>query len=135
MLANGDSLLLGSRVGRLKGFGDRLMLDPVIYEVNEAGHIVWTWRASRHLGELGFTSMRLQIMEGEASADYLHMNDMQVLGPNHWAASGDQRFASDNILISSRNSNVLAIISRETGRIVWRFSPDSRNADTPMRTC
>ncbi|MGH8228512.1 MAG: aryl-sulfate sulfotransferase [Steroidobacteraceae bacterium] len=124
LLRNGDTLLLGNRVGPLPGFGHhRLMLDPVIYEVNRTGRIVWTWRASQHLPGLGFPPARLKVMEREAAADYLHMNDMQDLGPNHWAASGDARFAPDNVLITSRNSNVMAIISHSTGEIVWRVGP------------
>lgn len=124
LLANGETLVLGSRVGPLPGFGTRAMLDPVIYEVNRAGHIVWRWRASEHLAELGFTGARLKMLEDESAADYLHMNAMAPLGRNHWAAAGDSRFAPDNILISSRNGNFLAIISRNTGRIVWRLGPD-----------
>ena len=122
-LSNGDTLILGNVVTRLQGFGERMMLDPVIYEVNDAGRIVWSWRASQHLKGLGFSGARLKLMERDAPADYLHMNAMHALGPNHWAASGDRRFAPDNILISSRNANFLAIISRRTGHIVWRLGP------------
>ena len=124
LLSNGDTLLLANKVGRLKGFGTRVMLDPVIYEVNKAGRIVWIWRASNHLDEFGFTPAQLKLIRSGKAADYLHFNDMEVLGPNHWAKSGDARFAPDNILISSRNANFIAIISRETGKIVWRVGPD-----------
>ena len=130
-LANGDTLLLSNRVAHLAGFGRRLMLDPVIYEVDPKGRIVWSWRASQHLGEMGFTGTRLTRLEREAGADYLHMNAMTPLGPNRWAASGDARFAPDNILISSRNANFLAIISRKTGRIVWRLGPHFPQAKHP----
>lgn len=126
LLANGNTLLLANRVGRLKAFGRRIMLDPVIYEVDRAGQIVWSWRASQHLRQLGFTAARLSVMRRDASADYLHMNAMAVLGPNHWAASGDKRFTPGNILISSRNANFIAIISRKTGRVVWRLGPNFR---------
>ena len=124
LLPNGDTLLLSSRVTRLKGFGDRAMLDPVIYEIDSGGRIVWRWVASEHLRELGFTGSRLRVMERKADADYLHMNTASELGPNRWAAAGDSRFAPDNVLISSRDGNFIAIISRKTGRIVWRIGPD-----------
>lgn len=126
LLRNGDTLILGNLVTRLKGFGRRMMLDPVIYEVNKAGRVIWHWRASRHLKGLGFSGARLKLMEREAPADYLHMNAMHVLGPNHWATSGDMRFAPSNILISSRNANFLAIISHKTGHVVWRLGPKFR---------
>ena len=48
---------------------------------------------------------------------------MQVLGPNHWAAHGDERFAPDNVMISSRDANIVAIIDKGTGAIVWHLGP------------
>ncbi|MGH8143863.1 MAG: aryl-sulfate sulfotransferase [Steroidobacteraceae bacterium] len=124
LLPNGDVLLLANKVGRLSGFGNRLMLDDVIYEVTRDGRIVWTWKASQHLAEFGFTAAQLKLLQRVSAQDYLHMNDMQVLGSNHWEHSGDQRFAADNILISSRNANFIAIISRSSGKIVWRIGPN-----------
>jgi Arylsulfotransferase (ASST) len=130
-LANGDALILGAYVRRMRRFGNRPMVDSIIYEVNPAGGTVWTWKAADHLAELGFTGRRWQSLLRESSADYLHLNDMEVLGPNHWAASGDRRFAPDNVLIGSRNANFLAIISRRTGRIVWRMGPEFRPPGHP----
>lgn len=123
LLPDGDTLLLSNRVARIAGFGNRNMLDAVIYEVNSSGRIIWSWTASQHLGGLGFSGARLRVMERRSDADYLHMNAAHTLGPNHWAAAGDRRFAPGNILISSRNANFIAIISRKTGRIVWRLGP------------
>lgn len=37
---------------------------------------------------------------------------------------GDERFHPDNLIIDARNANILAIISKETGDIVWRVGPD-----------
>lgn len=124
LLANGDTLLLANRVGPLKGFGARQMLDPVIYEVNRSGKIVWSWAASQHLDEFGFTPAELALLKSASSQDYLHFNDMEVLGPNHWEKSGDVRFAAENIVISSRNANFIAIVSRKTGKVVWRLGPN-----------
>ena len=122
-LPNGDTLILGSRVDQPKVLGRRLVFDPVIYDVNKAGHVVWTWKASQHLKGLGFTGAKLELLARGTDPDYLQMNDMRTLGPNRWAASGDKRFAPDNIIVSSRTGNFLAIISRKTGHIVWRMGP------------
>ena len=54
----------------------------------------------------------------------MHINSMCVLGENKWYDQGDERFHPDNIIIDARNSNILAIISKETGDIVWRVGPD-----------
>ncbi|HEX4051131.1 MAG TPA: aryl-sulfate sulfotransferase [Steroidobacteraceae bacterium] len=124
LLPNGDTLLLGNKIGSLPGFGARAMMDDVIYEVNKAGQIVWTWAAAAHLAQFGFTASQLDLLKRVAAVDYLHMNAMQELGPNHWAEAGDERFSPDNIMISSRNANFIAIISRRTGNIVWRLGPN-----------
>ncbi len=123
LLPNGDTLLLSDTVGEIPGFGKRVMLDPTIYEVDSHGRLVWTWKASQHLKGLGFVGAKLLLLERESAPDYLHMNAMQALGPNRWEAAGDRRFEQHNILISSRNADFVAIISRQTGRVVWRLGP------------
>jgi len=53
------------------------------------------------------------------------MNTLSVLGENHWYdETGDERFNPENIIISSRTANFIAIISRATGNIVWKAGPD-----------
>lgn len=46
------------------------------------------------------------------------------MGPNKWYATGDERFHPENIIWDARESNILAIISKETGKIVWKIGPD-----------
>jgi hypothetical protein len=136
-LANGDTLILSSDATRLAGFGDRKMTDDVIYEVDQAGKTVWSWRASDHLDQFGFSPEQMMFLRHTAGADYLHLNAMEVLGPNHWAAHGDKRFAPTNIMISSRDANIVAIIDKGTGDIVWHLGPDypPRGSDyTPETT-
>jgi hypothetical protein len=123
-LANGDTLILSSRARKLPGFGDRKMTDDVVYEVDPSGKIVWSWSAADHLAQFGFTPAELELVRHASSLDFLHINAMQVLGPNHWFDDGDKRFAPDNIMISSRDADVMAIIDRSTGAIVWRLGPD-----------
>jgi hypothetical protein len=60
--------------------------------------------------------------------DWLHINSASYLGPNKWYDAGDQRFAPENVIISSRQASFLAIIARD-GHVVWRMGPDYR--DTP----
>ena len=49
---------------------------------------------------------------------------MSLLGPNKWYDAGDERFHPDNIIWDARESNILAIISKESGKIVWKIGPD-----------
>jgi hypothetical protein len=123
-LANGNTLLLAANPGHLPGFAAPRQLDDLIYEVNPAGAIVWRWVLSEHLDELGFTPQALALVRAATAPSYLHLNDMRELGPNKWFDAGDKRFAPANIMINSRNANVVAIIDKTSGHIVWRLGPD-----------
>ena len=41
-----------------------------------------------------------------------------------WYDAGDERFHPDNLIFDARNANILAIISKKTGEIVWQIGPD-----------
>ena len=69
---------------------------------------------------------RPNVKPPRGSFDWLHMNSADYVGPNQWFDQGDTRFAPNNIIISSRESSVLAIVGRD-GTIVLaarsRFQP------------
>jgi hypothetical protein len=52
------------------------------------------------------------------------MNSISRLGPNRWFSQGDSRFHPDNIIFSGRQTNILAIIDKKTGKIVWQVGPE-----------
>lgn len=54
----------------------------------------------------------------------MHINNIATLGENKWYDGGDERFHPDNIIFDARNSNILGIISKKTGDVVWRLGPD-----------
>jgi outer membrane protein assembly factor BamB len=51
------------------------------------------------------------------------VNSATYVGPNRWFDAGDRRFAPNNVIISSRQASVLAIVARD-GKVVWRLGPD-----------
>ena len=122
-LPNGNTLVLANIVYPLPGFTAPQVLDDLAYEVNPEGEIVWTWAASDHIDEIGFSPEELKLLKNAKSADYLHVNDLKPVGPNHWFDEGDQRFAPDNLIFDSRNGNFIAIIDRKTRKIVWTLGP------------
>lgn len=129
-LANGNTLVLANKVHAVPGFAARALLDDVIYEVTPDGRIAWQWTASEHLDEFGFSPASLKLVKaaqpkyGAQAVDWLHINDMAVVGPNKWHKAGDARFDPDNIVIDSREANFIAIIDRKTGKVVWSLGPD-----------
>lgn len=111
---------------------DKNLMDDVFIEVDWEGNILWQWRASDHFHEFGFSDVaKLAIAHnpnmraaGGGMGDWAHINCMSVLGPNRWYDGGDERFHPDNIIFDSREANFLAIISKETGKVVWQMGPD-----------
>jgi arylsulfotransferase ASST len=105
----------------------------VIYEVDWNGNLTgFEWDASDHFNEMGFDESAREAIyngltynEAQGYIDWLHVNSMSLLGQNHWYdETHDERFNPENIIISSRNANFIAIISRVTGNITWRVGPD-----------
>ena len=104
--------------------------DDRLIEVNEKGDIVWEWLAADHIDEMGFAPDARAVIKAAAafnkargSFDWLHVNSATYVGPNQWFDKGDRRFAPDNVIISSREASIIAIVGRD-GSIVWRMGPD-----------
>jgi len=114
------------------------LVDDVVYEIDmAAGAIIWTWKASEHLEEMGFDEAAVAAMQnykgefkGEGDGfDWFHQNCVSYLGPNKWFDQGDRRFHPDNIILDSREAGLLAIVDRRSGKIVWRTGPYYREGD------
>src|SRR5204862_470340 len=83
------------------------------------------WAASDHIDELGFAADARRAIKAagsfnaaRGSFDWLHMNSATYVGPNRWFDQGDTRFAPNNVIISSREASLIAIVGRD-GSIVW----------------
>jgi hypothetical protein len=100
-LANGNTLVLTLPDGGV----------DTLLEVTRAGQVVWTWKATA-LGPL-FPARPTH------PHDVTHINSLQELPENPWHAAGDHRFRPGNLLISARNINVIFIVERPTGKVVW----------------
>src|SRR5262249_6169376 len=88
---------------------DRRLEDHRLLEVAWDGKILWEWKTSDHVGELGFDANARTVIRqapgfnrARDSFDWLHINAAVYVGPNHWYDEGDQRFAPENIILSSR---------------------------------
>jgi len=114
---------------------DVMLEDDRLIEFSWEGEIVWEWIASEHIDELGFDADARAVIrsapgfsDARGSFDWLHINSATYVGPNHWFDEGDSRFAPNNVIISSRQASVLAIVGRD-GSIVWRLGPDFSQSD------
>ena len=106
----------------------RELEDDRIIEVDWDGEIVWEWIASEHIDEFGFSDAAREAIAsapgfGRGPFDWFHINSATWVGPNRFHDQGDERFAPDNVIISSRQAGIVAIVDRD-GAIVWRIGPD-----------
>jgi len=132
-LDSGNTLILCHEDLYNKRISDKRLLDDVIIEVDIEGNIVWEWYAHKHFNEYDFDEAaknalfrnpNIHATQNGDMCDWMHINSMSVLGPNKWYDAGDERFHPDNIIWDARESNIMAIISKETGKIVWQIGPD-----------
>ena len=114
-----------------------LLYDDVIYEVNWDGTLTdFKWLASEHISEMGFdvkSRIGMWLNPGGSGqgllcpkGDIFHINSISYLGENKWYDMGYEQFNPNNIILSSRHANFLAIIDKETGDIVWKVGPNFR---------
>ena len=99
-------------------------------EIDREGNILWEWSVIDHFNEFGFTEeqknamYRDPTMRPTGQGDLFHINCASYVGPNHWYDEGDERFNPENIIMDSRECNIMFIVSHETGEIVWQVGPD-----------
>ena len=133
LATSGKTLVLAHKSAIVPAIADHELDDDYIVELDWRGNVLWDWHASEHIDELGFPPEAREAIRraGEAargSFDWLHLNSMSYVGPNRWYDEGDERFAPENVIISSRQASIIAIIDRN-GSVVWRAGPDYRDSD------
>jgi hypothetical protein len=147
----GGRLMLHCIADRMvPALGPGLRRCPYIVEIDGDGDLLWEWHGEDHIGELeqlaglevpidwegrvaGFMDRRGQSDASGAEAtkarlikgwrfDWAHNNNCEVIPANESAAQ-DARFAAGNILLSYRSLDIIAIVERGTGDIVWAWGP------------
>lgn len=128
----GSTLILAHKNVTNPMISDKPLVDDIFYEVTWDGDIVWEWLCSDHFEEMGFSEAAKNLLarnptmvlgKGEVG-DWMHVNSVSLLGPNKWYDAGDERFHPDNIIWDGRQTNIIAITDKKTGRIVWQIGPD-----------
>ena len=130
-VVEGTSTLILTHTNRMQPkVADVMLEDDRLVEVSWKGELLWEWVASDHIDELGFApdarkafKAAQSFNKARGSFDWLHINSAHYVGPNRWFDQGDMRFAPNNVIISSREASLLAIVGRD-GKIVWRLGPD-----------
>ncbi len=138
MPTSGNMLVLGHEWHTNPAINENPLMDDVMFEIDESGKVLWKWRAADHVDEFGFSPEARQSMKNwkpgneqnrAKGFDWWHQNCASFLGPNKWYDAGDTRFHPDNIILDSREANILLIVEPESGKVVWRLGPDYQQED------
>ena len=119
-LDNGNTLLLMKVPLANRAVSKINLADDLIIEVDPDGNTVWEWLASDHFDDLGFDEAARELIY-EIGDDYLHANSIQSLPRTDLAA--DPRFTQGNVMVSFRAANLIIIIDKSCGDVVWRSGP------------
>jgi len=134
ILPNGNLIINTITESMCPALGPELKRNPYIVEVTRDKDLVWEWRGEEHLRELeellppGGCQHVLDRIHGEFAFDWVHNNTLQIVPPNatyqkEIQSGGPIRFKPGNIIISYRSLDVIMVIDRETGQIVWAWGP------------
>jgi hypothetical protein len=115
-LANGNYLLLCSKDFFDLAISDQMITDDCLMEVTANGTIVWEWQTADHYDDFGFTQDKKDKIFNSGN-DWAHANSVSAIPFN--TSHTDPRFRPGNIVVSYRHLNVVAIVDRDTGEIVW----------------
>lgn len=129
---SGKTLILCHNKVHDSRISDKALHDDTIIEVDWQGNKLWEWHCHEHFLEFGFNEAAKNVIYRQPNmhscdggvGDWFHVNSMSALGPNKWYDAGDERFHPDNIIIDGRMTNIMAIIDKKTGKIVWQVGPD-----------
>ncbi len=114
--------------------GPELKRHPHIIEITRGKELVWEWRGEEHLSEFeellsddAWKHLQERV-RGKFSFDWAHNNTCQVIPPNathekEKAAGGPERFRPGNIVFSYRSLDIIGVIDRPSGEIVWAWGP------------
>ena len=105
-----------------------VLQDDHIMEVSPERDVVWEWWGHEHADELGLSDQARRIISEtgggqppRVAGDWLHLNTIHKIPENPHHDRGDERFAAGNLLICARNLNLIFVIDKQSGTIVWRW--------------
>ncbi len=129
-VGKGRTLIISTKIVNKPDITDKPIADTWVIEVAWDGEVVWKWLLTDHWQELGLNEAvkgayyrNPGYHETPGYAKDTVFNNINYLGRNKWYDAGDQRFNPDNIIADIPNFSISLIISKKTGKIVWRLGP------------
>ena len=134
LLQNGNLMLHTITDCMVPELGVGLKRSPYILEITKDKRLLWEWRGEDHIDELeqllppGGWDFFQERINGRFAFDWAHNNTCQMIPPNATAEKEEAqgkplRFRPGNIVFSYRSVDIIGVIDRESGRIVWGWGP------------
>jgi hypothetical protein len=98
---------------------NKQIADNMFVEIDSSGKRLWQWSTVEHIDQFGYNETARRAMYERGGALFL-TNTCAVLPPNA-LEDRDRRFRRGNILSSQRNTNLIYIVDKESGDVVWRW--------------
>jgi Arylsulfotransferase (ASST) len=110
-------------------YRSRKVVFDCIQRVSATGSVIEKWCTFDHLEELQqwHKSSPLDTPPEEPTKrifDYYHLNTIKLL-PDNPHARKDRRFQKGNLLVCLRNANLIAILDKDTMKIVWGWGTET----------
>jgi len=134
LLDNGNLLLHTIADHMSPQLGPELKRNPYFLEINRDKELLWEWRGERHLEEIfellpakEEDYVRNRIKE-QFPFDWAHNNTCQLIPENDTYREEldrgvEPRFKPGNVVFSYRSLDVIGVIERPSGKIVWAWGP------------
>lgn len=118
-LANGSTLVVCREYVENPAIREGRIKSDSILELTPENEVAWEWHIDEHVDEIAaFVPLKLPADE----YDWAHTNTCESL-PDSPAAARDPRFQAGNVLFSSRHIDVIGVIEKATGKVVWAWGP------------
>jgi len=84
----------------------------VLQEITQTGKAIWNWSTFDHLDTSHFPGPTSRSWVSESGYDWTHANSVDYVK------------GRDAVLLSVRNHHHVVLVSRKTGRVVWRLGAE-----------
>jgi len=128
-LDNGNTLILARETVKNPEVSDYPIASDYFVEITPEGKLVWVWHTDEHFEEFDFSEEAKHLLktkrvsQSSVGEDLFHTNTLEVLADTPLGRR-DSRFHKGNILSSQRNTNIIYIIDKSTGKVVWKWGKE-----------
>ena len=120
-----DGTFWTTRREKNRPYMGRLVVFDALQRLSADGQLLDKWYTYDHLDELKRWHKPLDLdkpatEQSQKKYDYYHLNTVKLIPENPHGAR-DKRFQPGNLLICLRNVNLVAILEKDTMRVVWGY--------------